>query len=235
MSQEVNFRGEIISALEAIGILRRERDAARRERDEARQELAEYRANVCEECGASLPPGEECACCQLLSEAWCERDQAQAELWRTQGDLQAAERDLIERTRERDAALSWFRKVRKEFELSCCNRDVSIKALKGMVRAVEDMLKESILDDLPECLWDPYDEARKLLGCPIQMFPGGYEGSHYHFYDFDPETDTCCACEDYEEDQRHRALDADGGPACESCAGLGRECDHCRRLREESC
>ena len=40
--------------------------------------------------------------------------------------------------------------------------------------------------------------------CPVQMLPGGYEGSHYHFHDFDPETDTCCSCEDYKEDQKEQ-------------------------------
>jgi len=37
-----------------------------------------------------------------------------------------------------------------------------------------------------------------------------------------------------EEDTSPSPLDADGGPTCESCAGLGRMCAHCERLAEET-
>lgn len=141
--------------------------------------------------------------------------------------LEQVSRERASLQKERDEALVENQMLKPAL-------DGALRHLKALVIGVERMVDEDALDGIPGPIWDAYEQARKALGCPIVMLPGGYDNGHFHFLGFDPETEICHICEDYEEGQRHRLLDADGGPACESCAGLGRECDHCRKLREEN-
>ncbi len=74
-------------------------------------------------------------------------------------------------------------------------------ALKETVRALELWLEHCDGEYCDARVYDAYVEARTLLGRPPRFYPGGREGTHYHFLEFDPERDTCYWCEQYEEER----------------------------------
>lgn len=67
------------------------------------------------------------------------------------------------------------------------------RALADLVRAVEDVMREDAWDSDH---FDHYEQARAALGCPVETFPGGPEGEHFHWLDYDEENDPCAYCED---------------------------------------
>jgi hypothetical protein len=62
--------------------------------------------------------------------------------------------------------------------------------------------------------WDAYAAARIALGCPIVLFPAGYDGDHYHDIEFDAAFQSCPSCEDWKPNE-HAAdtVAADAAPA----------------------
>jgi DNA repair exonuclease SbcCD ATPase subunit len=167
-----------------------------RERDEARAELREARTLMTH---AGI----------LQERAIRERDEARAadaatidalgqmteRAYKAEEERDEARADLAACNTDRQEAIALLENVGGK-------RDEALQAVRRLVEGLENALNRSEIEELCESLWDPYEEARKLLGCPVQNFPGGFEGSHFHFSDFDPSRDTCDTCNDYAESHK---------------------------------
>jgi hypothetical protein len=80
------------------------------------------------------------------------------------------------------------------------------KALRRLCLAVEEKL-----DGEQSCdLQDHYEAARAALGEPCTEFPGGPDGHHFHFLDFDPEAECCYYCDQHAQAQE----EADAPATC---------------------
>lgn len=85
-------------------------------------------------------------------------------------------------------------------------RDLLAAALEKFVEATEK--PEDGWECVWEELWNAYAAARKLLGDPVKMYPGGYDGEHFHLFGW-KEEDGCETCADYEADRLLAQAQAD--------------------------
>lgn len=76
------------------------------------------------------------------------------------------------------------------------DRETRLSAtLRYVVHSLEELVREGYEDEIPECVYDAYAEARSAIGHPIRTFPGGPLDEHFHFIDYDPVNDPCSWCE----------------------------------------
>lgn len=68
--------------------------------------------------------------------------------------------------------------------------------LEKCVKAIEQEAEETFTSS---SLWEAYEQARVVLGDPVQEYPGGYDDAHFHRYGWKLE-DGCETCADWNED-----------------------------------
>jgi hypothetical protein len=139
----------------------------------------------------------------------CERDDAKkdSEAWNDLANRRTEERDkfsaeaaqVLDRLRALEPANETLGQLYQKTEQE---RIQLLQTARRLVEGLERALDQCEIDEIPGPCWDPYEDARKLLGCPVQNFPGGFEGSHFHFSTFKVGEDTCDTCDDYAESHK---------------------------------
>lgn len=73
-------------------------------------------------------------------------------------------------------------------------RDAALAALRELVLGLEALYCEENWDCFAEEIDAPYEKARAVLGSPVVMLPGGFDGGHFHF--LKDEGEPCVTCEE---------------------------------------